>query len=353
MNTLSHSGASSTAESVADLDGYTFQHPDYYSNSSLYLGSNQTDFGFDPSTSTGSAYPTYEPIYSPKIHGNMTLPSTWPGFETETEGKRHHTMIELGAQPSVLPMSRPFDKMQTKNPPSTSTAYSRFGQVTPPRSNSASSVDMIKEEPDVSAKSSLRKKKSKVQFNEPTPPSTSTKPSRKRKNSRKSFAAESKDAAEDDKRKMSLEKNRVAAAKCRVNKKEKTEQMQQDSHEKAVQNAFLKETIMRMKEEIQHMNTLLLAHSNCEGCSRPEEVHKHLRRMGNDYFSHPGGNNRFGMTYTALPEPVRHMNQEQSLQDDYFSRVIPNHDQGMLDNPPLPEYNQSDDFDLQTPQPGD
>ena len=42
------------------------------------------------------------------------------------------------------------------------------------------------------------------------------------------------DNVEDEKRKTSLEKNRLAAAKCRVNKKEGIEALQRDSHDKAI-----------------------------------------------------------------------------------------------------------------------
>ena len=58
----------------------------------------------------------------------------------------------------------------------------------------------------------------------------------------------------DSKRKASLEMSRPAAAKRRINKKEKTEMLQRDSHDKAVHNAFPKDQVMRMQEEIQQIN---------------------------------------------------------------------------------------------------
>lgn len=75
---------------------------------------------------------------------------------------------------------------------------------------------------------------------------------------------------EDDRRKMSLEKNRLAAAKCRVNKKEKTDQLQRDSHDKAVENTFLKQMIMQMKEEVLQLQTILTSHSSSDRCRNPE-----------------------------------------------------------------------------------
>jgi hypothetical protein len=354
-NFLSHSGASSRVGSVADLDGYTFPPSDYYStsSSSYYISSNHDEFGFDPPTSN-SAYRTLESTYSPDSQSNPVLLPGWPGFETEEDSKRQ-LQIKFGIQQSSLPASQTLDRTQTTNLPNISTAISRFGQVTPPRSNSAGSVDMIEGEPDVLPKNATvaRRKKSKVHLSEFTPSPTNTKPSRRRKASRKATLSisEPMDAAEADKRKNSLEKNRVAAAKCRINKKEKTEQMQRDSHEKSVQNAILRDTVMRMKAEIEHMNTLLLAHSNCEGCRRPDEVHKHIRQTGNDYFSHRPGQQY--NSYGAMPEHMHQSNQGHMMQDDFFARATMDHDPMMLSNPPLPEYNQPADFVLETPHPAD
>jgi len=156
---------------------------------------------------------------------------------------------------------------------------------------------------------------------------------------------EQEDAPEDDRRKQSLEKNRVAAAKCRVNKKEKTERLQRDSHDKAVENAYLKDQVMRMKEEVQQMNAILVAHANCDGCRSPDEIQAHLNELGNEFFNQHlalAGHN-FGefpqMNFAGLA----------AMPDTYFSGAAV----GSTLHPPLPEFNRSAEFDVHTPLPTD
>ena len=335
MNTYAaRSGPSSTVQSLADLDGYTFpSSTDFYTSSSSYLSPEHNEFGFDPPTK--AEYPTIE-TYSPARGQDAGMLAGWPGFEREDD-ERLQVQLQAGMLPSPLPQDLP----------KPSTAVSRFGQVTPPRSNSVDSVDMLKGEETVSPKSSPKGRQKKAKQASST--SIDPKPSRKRKSSRKSdVKAEDANSGEDDKRKMSLEKNRLAAAKCRVNKKDKTEALQRDSHDKAVQNAFLKETVVRMKEEIQHINALLIAHASSEGCKRPDELHKHLSQVGQDYFSH----HHFGMegqAYSTYASLARQM-QQSTASGFQMPRSAPP-DPTLLNNPPLPEFNQSADFDVRTPQP--
>jgi hypothetical protein len=98
---------------------------------------------------------------------------------------------------------------------------------------------------------------------------------------------------EDDRRKMSLEKNRLAAAKCRVNKKEKTDHPQRDSHNKAVENTFLKQMIMQMKEEVLQLQTILTSHSSSDRCRNPDTIHEALGAAGSDSFATQMANNHF------------------------------------------------------------
>jgi len=50
------------------------------------------------------------------------------------------------------------------------------------------------------------------------------------------------------------------------------DQLQLDSHDKAVQNVYLKDQVLRTKVEIRQVNALSLAHANCGGCKSPEEI---------------------------------------------------------------------------------
>ena len=268
MNTyVPQSGQSSAFPSVADLYGYTFPSNDFYIGSSNYLSPEYDEFGFDPPTK--SEHHKTE-LFSPLNLNDGGALSGSPAFERDD----NQTQRKSAFTPSSLfGDSLPYG----------SAALFRYGQVTPPHSKSANSVGFIKQEDQLSPKPSARRK-NKSELHHPPPSSTNSKPSRKRKTYRKSdtIKPDEVDNVEDDKRKISLEKNRLAAAKCRVNKKEGIGALQRDSHDKAVQNAFLKETVVRIKEEIQHINALLIAHASSEGCKRPEELYKHLSQVGQD-----------------------------------------------------------------------
>jgi len=329
---------------VSDLDGYSFpSHREFsFSMGSTYNASEHDEFGFDPPEQK-AAYPLKVETYSPpQDHSDSSALGPWPGFE-------HEDKVGVAPRATTYEM----DKFMNQNLPNTTAALSRYGQVTPPRSNSAtSSVDRTNHAGDASPKTPLpeRRKRSKVQKElEAQLPMAATSV-RKRKNSRKAAANATQDPVEDDKRRQSLEKNRVAAAKCRINKKEKTEQLQRDSHDKAVHNAFLKEQVMRMKEEVQQMNAILLAHANCGGCKSPEEIRKHLANLGNDFFAQhmpiPGHNfGEYGqMQFADMPQ----ITSTAMMQDSYFQSSPTGTDTTML-HPPLPDFDRSADFDVHTP----
>ena len=326
MNSFrSQSEPSSAVASISDLDGYSFPN-------TSYIPADQDEFGFDPPEQK-AIYPKMKQTYSPP-EDNVASPEDWPGFERHDEGR------------SKIDQTYYLNKLAIQDRPHTATAVTRYGQVTPPRTNSASSTETPTHEESVSSSTSTNsgRRKYTKQVKEPAAPAP-TASGRKRKNSRKSAAnAESIIGnGEDSKRKASLEKNRLAAAKCRVNKKEKTEQLQRDSHDKAVHNAYLKEQVMRMKEEVQQLNALLLAHASCDGCKSPEEIQKHLQELSAEYMPHQ-------MSIGGYPDyeemGMDGMPQAGDSDGSYFS-ITPD-DRSML-NPPLPEFNRSADFEVHTP----
>lgn len=327
----SRSGQSSGIPSVSDLDGYTLRDYQFPSN---YGPTQDDDFGFDPPDMKATAMASYQP-YSPP---HDTAMSTWPEFNRDD--------VKESTEPHVNLDSFEFDQyLNSSQNPTSDTALSRFGQITPPRSSSAvSSKDTDKTlSPKTTTNTGERRKNKAQRKDVNVQPKTASKPGRKRKSTRKaSLASEQDDVQDDSKRKQSLEKNRLAAAKCRVNKKEKTEILQRDSHEKAVENAYLKDQVMRMKDEIQQMNAILLAHANCDGCKSPEGLQAHLSQLGNDFFQHQR---------VDLPPPS-YLNYSQlnfgevpMMQDNYFT----NASQGAMLHPPLPDFDRSADFEVHTP----
>jgi hypothetical protein len=74
----------------------------------------------------------------------------------------------------------------------------------------------------------------------------------------------------NDKRKKFLERNRVAASRCRQRKKQKIEELEKRASETAQRNEELKLTISALKDELIMLKNMLLAHRNCE-CSLVQE----------------------------------------------------------------------------------
>lgn len=319
--TMSSSFSPSVVGTISDLDGFSVAGDNSFPHMqpSMYTD-HSGDFGFDPPTKHNAFSIKMEQTYSPPEPNSPFGDFNFDPAKGELDTVSTIHALEL-------------DRMM--HIPNTTTAVARFGQVTPPRSNSESSLDKVTE-----PKSAKQKRSTKTSTKEE--PSKTTPTGRKRRNTRKnSVATNASNPEEDEKRKQSLEKNRLAAAKCRVNKKEKTEQLQRDSHDKAVQNAFLKEQVMRMKEEVQQMNALLLAHANCDGCRSPEDIQKHLNDLGNEFFTqHMSSMGHDFPSFANIAVDMPEMEHEH-----YFS---PTTDPSLL-NPPLPDFDREPEFDVSTP----
>lgn len=317
---MSASFAPSVVGTISDLDGFSVAGDSYPHMQSGMFTDHGGDFGFDP-PSKHSMFPVkMEQTYSPPEPNSPFDDFNFDPVKGELDSISPVRAVEL-------------DRMM--HIPNNTTAVSRFGQVTPPRSNSESSVEKLHEQ-----KPTRQRRSTKTSTKEePAKPAAS---GRKRRNTRKnSITTVGTNPEEDEKRKQSLEKNRLAAAKCRINKKEKTEQLQRDSHDKAVHNAFLKEQVMRMKEEVQQMNALLLAHANCDGCKSPDDIQKHLNNLGNEFFAqHMSGMAHEFPSFGSMPVDMSDMEHEH-----YFS---PDTDPSLL-NPPLPEFDREPEFDVSTP----
>ncbi|KIW63807.1 hypothetical protein PV04_08779 [Phialophora macrospora] len=333
---MSSAGASSATPSISDLDGYTFR--DYHFPSAFSSASAQDDdFGFDPPSKPSGIHNDYT-VYSPPDDYS----AQWPDFKLEDE-------LKLSTENPLNLDIYEVDKFIASTLPNTKTAVSRFGQMTPARSNSASSTTSNEKLSPKTFPTETRKRgKPRTRSAETASanPTKTTTAGRKRKSTRKASTTDEQDGAPDDqRRKQSLEKNRLAAAKCRINKKEKTERLQRDSQTKAVENAYLKDQVMRLKDEIQQMNAILVAHANCDGCKSPEEIQAHVTALGNEFFSQQlalAGHNFADfpqMNFSGLPP----------LPDDFFSSSPA----AQMLHPPLPEFNRSAEFEVHTPLPTD
>lgn len=327
----------------ADLDGLTF-HTSFASEPQLKQEYAMTNgFGFDPSMMEQNNY---------NRSSNLPNAMNWAGFNSNEMAHRNQLRKSISfsrASHSHMSPSQNggLHSLNTAGlPPS---ASSHYGQVTPPRSNSATSefskhgIDSSGMPPEESTMKRRRGKAlPKVPLTPPEPNMNSAKT--KKAGGRKRMAASQSSAGnpEDDKRKASLEKNRVAAAKCRINKKEKTEQLQRDSHVKAKENVELRGLLETMETELQTLTSYLTAHANCSECRNPDQLQEALQMIQDQEMR-----KRFpGLSNGALTmhSPVLSISGESMGSGLYSESAFGDTPSNM--NPPLPEFNLAGDLDM-------
>ena len=340
-----------------DLDGLTFP-TNYLQELQLkqeVIGLNN-GFGFDPSTN--------EQIMFGRYLNNANTAGNWNGFSSDDTALQQNQLAarRFLHRPSLsLPQQGlgmvPLQTMQNNNPramhpmnfPTNAAAMSHYGQVTPPRSNSAGSLPS--KDGDDSTRTAIeevtkKRRRGKAQAKTPlTPPETSNNSPKTRKASGRKAASTiqtSSSNPEDDKRKASLEKNRVAAAKCRINKKEKTEQLQRDSHTKAKENIELRGLLETMETELHTLTAYLTAHANCADCRNPDQLQEALQMIQDQEMRKrfPG----LGNGSLSAHSPVL-SSSGQSMDSPYYGHSGLAASPSEM-NPPLPEFNLGGDLDM-------
>jgi len=88
------------------------------------------------------------------------------------------------------------------------------------------------------------------------------------------YNAQGKKLTDEEKRRNFLERNRVAALKCRQRKKQWLANLQQKVELYSNENDALQQTLASMKNEIVNLRTLLLAHKDC-----PISAHQGIQNM--------------------------------------------------------------------------
>lgn len=81
--------------------------------------------------------------------------------------------------------------------------------------------------------------------------------------SKDEYNANGKKMTDEEKRKNFLERNRVAALKCRQRKKQWLANLQQKVEIFSSENDSLSQQISQLREEVVNLKTLLLAHKDC------------------------------------------------------------------------------------------
>lgn len=355
-----------------DLDGLTFPTHHHAALQVKHEYGPNPDFGFDPAVAEGNVVDLYPENANKLAHcvgfGRRNEPPTIPqdiGSRKYASAHRHSLSLpQLPQQNATWPPTLanagtaclPFGSLSlnTKNLPNAASAATLYGQLTPPRSSSAiSEPSKNDQEPAraISEQSNTKRRRSKAQSkNPPTPPQDHTTFKQKKNGGRKRATPAQLHPGnpEDDKRKASLEKNRVAAAKCRVNKKEKTEQLQRDSHTKAQANNQLRTLVETMEAERSTLAAYLAAHANCTDCRDPHHLKEAL-----EMFQEMEPRARFpglvGETLSANSSPVLSMS-DQSMASGLYDDVGLTSTYSSM-NPPLPDFHLTDEYDLHSPLP--
>ncbi|KAF2399633.1 hypothetical protein EJ06DRAFT_60588 [Trichodelitschia bisporula] len=105
------------------------------------------------------------------------------------------------------------------------------------------------------------------------------------------LGADGKKMTDEEKRKNFLERNRVAALKCRQRKKQWLANLQQKVELFTQENEALGHTVTSLREEIVNLKTLLMAHKDC-----PISMQQNVN------------NPQLGMYLAEMPAQAQHMN---------------------------------------------
>jgi hypothetical protein len=253
------------------------------------------DFAFDPPVSEPSCFAFTPSSSYIAMQDRDRLQSTGCGFERgdnqdiflpdgETLSSDHwdfnppcpdaawiSSLSDLS--PTILPRGQ-------VAPPGTTLAPADFYQdVTPPISERAA--------PTV-RKYEFRTKVADTSVEQYTPTSSTTEIVRGRKSTTRH--RRSTFLRQEEKRKLSLEKNRMAAAKCRIKRKDRAELLQRSLHDQTLRNAFLKQEISSLEEETRRLQSCLVSHSTSGGCNMPAEIHQVLRQLKSEHSTLQVGN---------------------------------------------------------------
>jgi hypothetical protein len=253
------------------------------------------DFAFDPPVSEPSCFAFTPSSSYIAMQDRDRLQSTGCGFERgdnqdiflpdgETLSSDHwdfnppcpdaawiSSLSDLS--PTILPRGQ-------VAPPGTTLAPADFYQdVTPPISERAAPTGR---------KYEFRTKVADTSVEQYTPTSSTTEIVRGRKSTTRH--RRSTFLRQEEKRKLSLEKNRMAAAKCRIKRKDRAELLQRSLHDQTLRNAFLKQEISSLEEETRRLQSCLVSHSTSGGCNMPAEIHQVLRQLKSEHSTLQVGN---------------------------------------------------------------
>lgn len=227
-------------------------------------------FDFEPPTSTASPY--RDQFSTPGASG-----MSWTGEMNFQTLSPPDSASFSPKDPWAFGLQNPPNLMTNIDPAHTRAQY---GQVTPPDDENDNDNENVLDyhireqqrrmQPIESESPTKKRKRNSSNTNEQF--SQPTKRTRKYA-SRNSNSLDGNDKPEDAKRSKFLERNRVAASKCRQKKKEWTQSLETRARDLQKNNNLLRMNLESLRQEVLFLKGEMLKHSNCD-CTQIQEFMK-------------------------------------------------------------------------------
>ena len=239
-------------------------------------------FDFDHQTSSDPRLPSQFPSMT-----NPSMGSGWNSISFDTLTPPNSAIFASEEWPPYQLQGRQPQNIVT-NVYSTDTRM-QHGQTTPPDGEDCGALEYEGTQRQVqpalasSAGSAKKRKRTSAATNEVVSP-----PKRTRKNSSRSNSAHSSNPLSDPnnpeeiRRNKFLERNRLAASKCRQKKKEWTSNLETRARELQKNNSSLRIMLSSLKDEILWLKGEMLKHSSC-GC---EQIQALIKQRADDFAEH-------------------------------------------------------------------
>jgi bZIP transcription factor len=283
----------------------------------------QNSFGFSPGTSpvpndiNNDGVDSFFGLESRTlpIGQSNPLPANDPRYSSMKHGTYHSASQHSVHQPSRLRI------------PSTTTKQ-KHGQLTPP-----SETSPTKESPPAELSHGLLGSPADSQNGAATRKRRGTQPSqtseslsrptatpRRRKKSARKQTSSGSTAEGEDKRSQFLERNRVAASKCRQKKKEWTSNLEERARELQASKTSLALLVSSLREELLYLKGEALRHTTCDCNSVREYLARHaeasLPRSRLDYATSPHSGSNFSFKGIDIDPSIMHSSPKSSVMAD-------------------------------------
>lgn len=290
----------------------------------------QNSFGFSPGTSPAPNDVKNEGPESFFPSPTRDLPISQSSYVAPNDFRYRSALKNPLYQPAFPQLARQPSRLQIPSP----TTKQRHGQLTPPTETTPTKesprfgVEQGSMTSSVESQNgpTTRKRRSTQHVRGADTSSHATPTTRRRKKSaRKQSSVESAVEA-GDKRSQFLERNRVAASKCRQKKKEWTSNLEQKARELQASKTSLALLVSSLREELLYLKGEALRHTTCDCNSVREYLARHAEA------SLP----RKHLDYVASPHSGSNLSFDAMDMNPSIMGATPN-SSAMVDNQELPE----------------